>query len=753
MTFSHPFFLTLSLVIAGIAAVLSRSNSGHFRVMCAGLTLIAVAAGGPVIWLHPSKAITVMVDLSPSTRGAAYRDRAALMHRIAELAGDIPVQIVAFADHVQALPSAAILPDLPCAQTRFDPAATDAILLFSDGQFALPEELSPTYPIIDPLLISPPDAAVTEMRFDGKEAMASVRNAGAGRQLTWTDTSQRNQISVGTGRSTIRGGDATGRLVQARLDAGDLWPENDSLALPAQEAARLQFWWVGSGTPAPGWTSIKPADLPSDSTDYLPAAAIALSNVAAMELSDTQRLRLSQFVRDLGGSLLIFGGDHAYAAGGYSGTELETLSPLASDPPKPTTHWMLLVDSSGSMAQSVSGRSQLDAAVEAVTRLIPILPPKDPVTIGSFARDLSWWIEAQPAENVARLAIPPTSIGAGGPTNLEPVLEKIASRQNTLVTELLLLTDADTTIASSQGLGAKLKAAKIRVSLLALQNVSADNPVVQIVTATGGHWLSQDDPSHWIDSLRQLMHSQTRTRLENTQLALRFAPSLGLPERSIESWNHTWPKTGSTKLAGAPLTDQQIALGAQWRVGLGMVASFAFVPTNDEAKSLATKLVSTPRDPRFKTSWQCDATLKVSVDAIDGTEFLNGLHFKLKLGDQAIDDLHQTAPGEYSIERPASPAPLLATLQLDGRVIDRRAIAGRYAQEFENIGNDDSALAELAASSGGSVIAPAQHSPIKFNWPARQVKIDQYVLAAGALVLAAGKIASRTPYAMARSVR
>jgi hypothetical protein len=481
--------------------------------------------------------------------------------------------------------------------------------------------------------------------------------------------------------------------------------------------------------------------LPNDASEYLRAAAIALSNVNADTLSQTQLERLTQYVRDLGGSLLIFGGDHAFAAGGYEGTSLDSLSPLASDPPSPTTHWMLIGDSSGSMAELLAGRTRWEAAVDAMIRLLPLLPKADVVSVGSFAHDLVWWVDGEPAKAVAAtLTGPPANVGPNGPTNLQAVLEKIAQRTDSMPCEVLLLTDADTTIDDLAALAAKLKRANVRVSLLGLGNMAADNPVVRIVAATGGHWSTSEDPSRWMESLQKLMRSASASRVEKTEIQARFDPSLNLPSRAVDSWNRTWKKTGADEIASG---GEQVPLGARWRVGVGMVGAFAFTPSADEAGSIAKMLAQPPRDPRLKVSWQLGAKIKVSVDALDEKGYLNGLQLVLKMGDRDALPLNQTGPGLYSLEMPALRLPTLATVQIDGRVIDRRAVAGRYAREFEAIGNDDIALAELAARTGGKVIGPNQHTPIDFAWAAQTRRIDSYLAAAGALLLAAGMVLSR----------
>src|SRR6478672_8426857 len=99
-----------------------------------------------------------MFYLSPSTRGAAYRDRAALDRRIRELLGNTPYHIELFTDGTPIRDPGRALNDLPAERTRFVPPAAAAVLLFSDGRFALPAAAPPTFAVVDPELIAANDS-------------------------------------------------------------------------------------------------------------------------------------------------------------------------------------------------------------------------------------------------------------------------------------------------------------------------------------------------------------------------------------------------------------------------------------------------------------------------------------------------------------------------------------------------------------------------------------------------------------------
>jgi uncharacterized membrane protein/Mg-chelatase subunit ChlD len=62
-----------------------------------------------------------------------------------------------------------------------------------------------------------------------------------------------------------------------------------------------------------------------------PYDAIVLNNVAAWEMSSDQMLALQSYVRDLGGGLVMVGGENSYGPGGYRSTPVEETLPVTMD--------------------------------------------------------------------------------------------------------------------------------------------------------------------------------------------------------------------------------------------------------------------------------------------------------------------------------------------------------------------------------------------------------------------------------------
>src|SRR6266581_1146347 len=142
-----------------------------------GLLLLALAAGKLAYLQSDPHEIVVMVDLSPSTRGAQYRDNKFLGQRIGTLVGRNPYRIVYFSDeNHSSVAKADRLSDLPSAWTKFNPPQASAILLFSDGRFDLPAAAPPTFIVVDPMLENPADAAIRQLEIRNQTLTSTISN-------------------------------------------------------------------------------------------------------------------------------------------------------------------------------------------------------------------------------------------------------------------------------------------------------------------------------------------------------------------------------------------------------------------------------------------------------------------------------------------------------------------------------------------------------------------------------------------------
>lgn len=692
--------------------------------------MLALAAGSP-LWPHPrAGTVTVLVDLSPSTRTADFRTRQHLELRLAELLGRTKYRLKFFADGLTAVdPVQTVFADVPSERTVCPPLPGDVVVVLSDCRFALPASAPPTYVIIDAALENPPDAAVTNLTVANGNAVATVANAGPPRMLTVGGAG----VPVPDGRYSVsRPIAAEATSISARLSPGDVWPENDALWITPPPPARAERWWVGGIDPGPKWKWMEPAALPVDPASYLAAGVIVLEDVSTVDVDTPHREGLRQYAAEFGGGIVIVRGD-----------ALPQLSPLSLHPPRPTTHWIFLADGSGSMAELATGdQSRWRLATAALVALLPQLPPDDLVSVGSFAEKLDWWSQGMPAKQTATLPLPPANAFPHGPTNLEPVLRQIAGAAGALPSELFLVSDADVKIDDPAGLTALLLRNKVHLHVLAIGNGSGLATLRDIAAATRGSLVQQLDPRQWTAGAEQLYRAAAQTPVQHEQLAVHFEDPLEwLGSRTVSTWKRAWMKEGAAELAFAQQDDQHLPLAARWQVGEGSVAAVVFDAEPEEITAVANLIQRPPHDPRFHIRWETGATLRLTVDANDGSNYLNDLHVTVQLAKQR--PVPQTGPGIYEIELTPPRNPVIAEVRVDGHVIDRRALAGRYAPEFDAIGNDRAAMEKLAALGGGNVILPTDHLPIEFAWPIQQIALAGWLAGAAALLIAAALICWR----------
>ena len=769
VSFAAPAALAAAsglFVLALVVALLRRPAIPPSAALIAGVgtSLLALSAGQPA-WRRPSAGdVVVMVDVSPSTRTARYRETTALNDRVRQLLPGRRYHILYFAEGSPDATGGAVdgaLRDRTVDRTVFHPPPAASVLLFSDAQFDPPPVAPPTFVVVDPLLESPADAAVERLGVRENRLLVTTVNAGG----------QRTGAVSGGAIETLSFTAAPGYVVHdfplpnenpatvtARLGGGvDAWPENDALSIVTFPPPQADRWWVGQRSPAAGWKRLAAADLPSDPASYLAPAVVVIDNVPAADFSDVQLQRLRQYVRDLGGALVLLGGDRAYAAGEYQGSVLESLSPLASTPPEPSRHWVFLIDSSGSMSAAVGGTTRWQVAVDAVTRALLSLPPADAFSVGGFAGDVRWWVSSAPLVEAASRSFPPPGARPSGPTELGRALETAAATDaGGLAREVVLLTDGNAPLPNAEALGRAVRDRNTRVHLLAIGDGGIGLEALRrLVEQTGGTFLHEADPSRWASSVAELTRAATPDLLVSSPTTVRFLNELAkLPGREIRSWNRTWLKSDATRMAeaGGSGADQQgkpSPIVAQWQVGEGRVLAAAFPATEDEVEAFAALVARPPRDPRLRVNWVTGRRVRVTVDAAEGDECLNGLQMAVELFDANSSGLagpvqtvgvQQAAPGRYSASFDAPSAPAVATLRVGGRAVERIALAGRYPPEFDRIGNDRATMRELAGRTGGRVIEPGDNTPLSLPSPRREVPLTSPAAAIGAVLVAIGLV-------------
>ena len=156
---------------------------------------------------------------------------------------------------------------------------------------------------------------------------------------------------------------------------------------------------------------------------------IILANISGDDLDEIFLKNLENYVKHMGGGLLVSGGESSYALGNYFDTPLETILPvdmeLKDKKDVPDMGLMIVTDRSGSMEEAPYGISKLELAKEAAIRATDVLNPFDKIGVIAFDDVPQEIIELQEIdENLENIQNDIANISSGGGTSILPALRK-----------------------------------------------------------------------------------------------------------------------------------------------------------------------------------------------------------------------------------------------------------------------------------------------------------------------------------------
>lgn len=140
-----------------------------------------------------------------------------------------------------------------------------------------------------------------------------------------------------------------------------------------------------------------PDNLPGTLGGFNPYDCVVLENVPADRLSQAQMRELKKWVTDVGGGLVIVGGDNSFGPGGYKGTALEDISPVEMDVKRKkhlaSLAMVIVLDKSGSMGAPAGGGTNLckmDLANNGAVQTLKLLDESDEALIGAVDTEVKW---------------------------------------------------------------------------------------------------------------------------------------------------------------------------------------------------------------------------------------------------------------------------------------------------------------------------------------------------------------------------
>jgi uncharacterized membrane protein/uncharacterized protein YegL len=399
---------------------------------------------------------------------------------------------------------------------------------------------------------------------------------------------------------------------------------------------------------------------------------IILSDVSSDYVSDRTARQFERYVRQMGGGLILVGGEDSFGPGGYVDSKLEDISPVAFEMERgreePSLAMLLVMDRSGSMRGT-----KLEMAKDAASAVVDLLSSQDFVGVISFDSEAQTNVRLQKvsARNRIRNAI--GRIAPGGGTDIYPALEEAYLQllaQPAQMHHVILLTDGQAPWEGISELASSMRADDMTVSTVGVGS-QADRSLLQMIAELGsGRFYATSDPGSipriFVQEAARVSRSAFVEEPVRARPVARAAALRGIAWDSspyLLGYVKTQLKPGATLLLRSDRGDPILA---RWRLGLGQVVAF----TSDVKNRWAVEWVRSSIYPQFwaqlirdtmrvqeESPWSIETTtegsgVRLQVDALrpDGT-FINGATVTAVLqspsNEQVTVELPQVAPGRY----------------------------------------------------------------------------------------------------------
>ena len=333
---------------------------------------------------------------------------------------------------------------------------------------------------------------------------------------------------------------ATGRVLDALPDA--------ALIDIAPRAAVLYV----QGSPGPlarslvggGWTLkvIGAAQLDAQADALAGYQAVVLDDVAVSAASPRFWQSLAVAVRQRGLGLLVLGGEHAFTAGGYRESTLESVLPVLSEPAaldQPAAI-VFAVDKSGSMGQGSGGVDRFALAQRAVLETARGLTERDALGLVVFDVVPRVLIPLGPAAAGTLALARDWQASPNGGTKLAPALDAaIGQLERAAVARrlLVLVTDGFVDDAPLAGLRERLDRSHIETIALAV-GPDADVDALQrlVGAATGAGQVLRVDQAAGLPLAMRSGVERRRSRVERGTISVQQRQPLPFPPGTWADW-------------------------------------------------------------------------------------------------------------------------------------------------------------------------------------------------------------------------
>ena len=476
---------------------------------------------------------------------------------------------------------------------------------------------------------------------------------------------------------------------------------------------------------------------------------IILDNVAAFQLNPLQQTLLVRYVHDLGGGMIMIGGEQGFGAGGWNGTPIEAILPLELDPPRQLklagAALVLVLDQSGSMNRRVAGTrtTQQVIANEAAALAIESLRRESLIGVISFDFFAHVQVPLQRNDDPARIAERVRAITSDGGTNLAPALQAAHRMLRGVEAKkklVVCLSDGRSHNTDLDLLINEMVADGIRITTIAVGDDADHETLEHIADIGGGKFYAVRNPRTLPRVLVDSVQVINKPLLKETP----FVPVVRATGSTLTAGLDRAPPLGGLVIT-ATRPDPTVTLEmtdpdgepllAHWQVGLGRVAAFTSDAEGGWSNEwvqwpgygtfwaqLARTIARPPANPDAElVTVVRDGRLVMTLEAAREEGFLDYLHVDGTVytpdGQSIPVRLRQTAPGRYEDSIPAS-VPGNYVVALSPRRGTRQlapVIGGAsqsYSAEFRRFRSNEQLLERIAALTGGRVLDLTQPTAV-----------------------------------------
>jgi Ca-activated chloride channel family protein len=540
-------------------------------------------------------------------------------------------------------------------------------------------------------------------------------------ELTAKDSARDEAVEDNQGSTFVR---VTGEATALVLE------RDRALSTPLVQALKSAAFKVQAGDAT---------QVPGDAAGFAVYDLVVLSDISAADLAPEQIAALAAYVRDLGGGLLLMGGDRSLGPGGYGKTPLEEVSPLSFDVKqerrRASLAEVIAVDISGSMGAAVGSRTKLDLANEAAVRSLELLGAGDRLGVVHVDTAAQWTIPLGPITDREAMSKAVRGVGVGGggiyvDLALQAGYAALA-KESVQLKHLLLFADGSDAEERSKafGLVSSAKSHGVTTSVVAL-GTGSDVPDLERMSKLGdGRFYLIEDATR----LPAVFAQETVLAARSAINEVPFRPTLvtaspvlrgvdlgQAPE--LTGYVVTIPKGRAQVILSGPEGDPLLA---NWSVGIGRAAAFtsdfkdrwgrAWTSWSGAERlfgQLARDVARRADNPRVRL--EADTTggelrLRASVtDERGRSESLRQLTAQVTAPDGSTSSVHLDAVGAglYSATlQAARPGAYVASL-VDDQTRALEATTGAVltlGDELRPTGTDRALLRRIAEQSGGKL--------------------------------------------------